>query len=102
MRTSFTVTKGTETVGRFDVGLLGEHNVENVLAVIAAASSLGLAHDELDRALRRFAGVKRRQELCGIASGVVVIDDYAHHPTAVRETLAALRRRSGRGRLVAV
>jgi UDP-N-acetylmuramate: L-alanyl-gamma-D-glutamyl-meso-diaminopimelate ligase len=52
--------------------------------------------------LPRFLGVRRRQELVGIAAGVTVIDDYAHHPTAVRETLAALRRRAGTGRLHAI
>jgi UDP-N-acetylmuramate: L-alanyl-gamma-D-glutamyl-meso-diaminopimelate ligase len=101
-RSSFLVTRNGESFGRFDVGLTGEHNVENALAAVAAAADLGVRADEIDRALRRFGGVKRRQELRGIASGVAVIDDYAHHPTAVRETLIALRRRAGRGKLVAV
>src|SRR5262249_50112452 len=77
--------KKVESFCRFDVGMTAEHNIENALAAIAAAASLGLGADEIDRALRRFGGVKRRQELRGIASGVAVIDDYAHHPTAVRE-----------------
>jgi UDP-N-acetylmuramate: L-alanyl-gamma-D-glutamyl-meso-diaminopimelate ligase len=101
-RSIFTVTREGEVFGRFDVALTGEHNVENVLGVVAIAAGLGLRADEIDRGLRRFAGVKRRQEVRGIASGVTVIDDYAHHPTAVRETLAALRRRAGRGKLVAI
>src|SRR5262249_2345366 len=101
-RTVFIVRKNGESFGRFDVGMTGEHNIENALAAIAAAASLGLGADEIDRALRRFGGVKRRQELRGIASGVAVIDDYPHHPTAVRETLSALRRRVGRGKLVAI
>jgi UDP-N-acetylmuramate: L-alanyl-gamma-D-glutamyl-meso-diaminopimelate ligase len=101
-RTSFTVTREGESFGRFDVALVGEHNIENALGVIAAATVLGLSHDEIDRGLRRFAGVKRRQEVRGVASGVTVIDDYAHHPTAIRETLAALRRRAARGKLVAI
>ena len=101
-RTTFTVSRGGEAFARFDVGLTGEHNIENVLGVVACAAGLGLRADEIDRGLRRFGGVKRRPEVRGIASGVTVIDDYAHHPTAVRETLAALRRRAGRGKLVAV
>jgi UDP-N-acetylmuramate: L-alanyl-gamma-D-glutamyl-meso-diaminopimelate ligase len=102
LRTTFTVAHGDEAVGRFDVGMVGEHNIENALAAVAAASALGLRREEIERALRRFAGVKRRQEVRGSASGVVVIDDYAHHPTAVKETLGALRRRAGRGKLVAL
>jgi UDP-N-acetylmuramate: L-alanyl-gamma-D-glutamyl-meso-diaminopimelate ligase len=102
MRSVFTVRRNGEIFGRFDVGLVGEHNVENALGAIAAATALGLGHDDIDRALRRFGGVKRRQEIRGIASGVAIVDDYAHHPTAVRETLHALRRRTGRGKLVAV
>ncbi len=102
MRTHFTVTRHGEPVGRFDVGLVGEHNIENALAVVAVAAERGLSVEEIDRGLRRFAGVKRRQELRGIAAGVRVVDDYAHHPTAVRETLVGLRRRVGRGKLVAV
>ncbi len=100
-RTLFTATRAGEEVGRFDVGLLGDYNVENTLAVVAACSALGLSPAEIGRGLRRFRGVKRRQELRGVAAGVAVIDDYAHHPTAVRETLSALRRR-GRGKLVAL
>jgi UDP-N-acetylmuramate: L-alanyl-gamma-D-glutamyl-meso-diaminopimelate ligase len=101
-RTTFLVRRGGEVFARFDVGLTGEHNIENALAAVAAATELGLTPEEIDRGLRRFGGVKRRQELRGIAAGVSVIDDYAHHPTAVKETLAALRRRVGRGKLVAV
>jgi len=101
-RTTFLVRRNGESYARFEVGLLGEHNIENALGAVAAAASLGLSQDVIDRALRRFAGVKRRQELRGIAAGVAVIDDYAHHPTAVQSTLAALRRRVGRGKLVAI
>ena len=68
----------------------------------AAATALGLQPPEIARALRRFAGVRRRQDVRGVAQGVAVIDDFAHHPTAVRETLAALRRQYGRGKLLAI
>jgi UDP-N-acetylmuramate: L-alanyl-gamma-D-glutamyl-meso-diaminopimelate ligase len=101
-RTQFLVRRGGELFGRFDANIMGEHNVENALGAIAAGASLGLTFEELDRAVRRFAGVKRRQELVGVAAGVQVIDDYAHHPTAVRQTLQALRKRAGQGTLLAV
>jgi UDP-N-acetylmuramate: L-alanyl-gamma-D-glutamyl-meso-diaminopimelate ligase len=101
-RTQFLVRRGGEPFGRFDANLNGEHNVENALGAIAAGASLGLTFEELDRAVRRFAGVKRRQELVGVAAGVQVIDDYAHHPTAVRQTLQALRKRAGQGTLLAI
>jgi UDP-N-acetylmuramate: L-alanyl-gamma-D-glutamyl-meso-diaminopimelate ligase len=101
-RTQFVVRRAGEVFGRFDVALSGEANVENALAAIAAASALGLAPEEIERAVRRFIGVKRRQEVVGVAAGVTVIDDYGHHPTAVRATIAALRRRTGKGKLVAI
>jgi UDP-N-acetylmuramate: L-alanyl-gamma-D-glutamyl-meso-diaminopimelate ligase len=101
-RTAFTITRGGEYFGTFEVGLVGEHNVENTLAVVAMSASLGLGPAEIAQGLSRFLGVKRRQELRGVAAGVSVIDDYGHHPTAIRETLAALRRRNGRGKLIAL
>jgi UDP-N-acetylmuramate: L-alanyl-gamma-D-glutamyl-meso-diaminopimelate ligase len=95
-RTRFRVVRGAEEVGEFDLGLTGEHNVENAVAVIAAATHLGLTPGEIARGMARFRGVKRRQELRGVASGVEVIDDYGHHPTAIKETLAGLRKASGK------
>lgn len=71
--------------------LPGEHNLVNALAVIAAAQHDGIAASDIARALSRFEGVKRRQEVVGRGGGVLVIDDFAHHPTAVSATLDALR-----------
>ncbi len=71
----------------------GAHNVENALGVVAAARALGLAFEEIAQGLGSFAGVRRRQEVRGEVGGVVVVDDFAHHPTAVRETIAAIRAR---------
>jgi UDP-N-acetylmuramate: L-alanyl-gamma-D-glutamyl-meso-diaminopimelate ligase len=73
------------------VRLPGRHNCLNSLAVSAVLHRLGLSPDQINAALRNFGGVKRRQEVRGIVGGVTVIDDFAHHPTAVRETLAALK-----------
>lgn len=82
--------------------LPGTHNVLNVLAVAAALSRAGLSPDRIRSGLESFQGVRRRQEVRGVAGGVTVIDDFAHHPTAVRETLAAIRSAYNGARLVAV
>lgn len=79
----------------------GAHNVENALGVAAAATALGLAPAEIAAGLAAFRGVKRRQEVRGTAGGVTVIDDFAHHPRAVKETLAAIRGRFPGGRILA-
>jgi UDP-N-acetylmuramate: L-alanyl-gamma-D-glutamyl-meso-diaminopimelate ligase len=94
---------------RFDAGggevllpLGGRHNVENAMGVYAAARALGLTHDEVRAGFASFQGVKRRQEERGTVRGVLVIDDFAHHPTAVRETIAAVKGRYAGRRLLAV
>ena len=84
-----------------DTGLAGIFNMENLVGAIAAARCLDVELPEIVRSSRRFLGVKRRQEVCGIAYGVTVVDDFAHHPTAIRETLGALKGRHGPGRLIA-
>jgi len=75
------------------LGLWGRHNAANALAVWAAARHDGLEPAAIADAMARFRGVRRRQELVGEAAGVTVIDDFAHHPTAVETTLAGLRER---------
>jgi UDP-N-acetylmuramate: L-alanyl-gamma-D-glutamyl-meso-diaminopimelate ligase len=69
----------------------GAHNVENALGVAAAATALGLSPAEIAAGLAAFRGVKRRQEVRGVAGGVTVVDDFAHHPRAVEKTLAAVQ-----------
>jgi UDP-N-acetylmuramate: L-alanyl-gamma-D-glutamyl-meso-diaminopimelate ligase len=91
-----------ERVEHFESLLVGRHNVANCVAAIAVARARGVAIADIQRGLASFAGVRRRQELRGIAGGVTVLDDYAHHPTAVRETLKALRKRYPKRRLIAV
>jgi UDP-N-acetylmuramate: L-alanyl-gamma-D-glutamyl-meso-diaminopimelate ligase len=95
------IAQGNKAVGTIEIGLPGAHNFENLLGVVAAASRLGLDMPSVARGMRRFLGVKRRQEVSGIAGGVTLIDDFAHHPTAIRETLLALRGRHGPGKLIA-
>ncbi|HYC49795.1 MAG TPA: UDP-N-acetylmuramate--L-alanine ligase [Gemmatimonadaceae bacterium] len=80
----------------------GYHNVENAAGVYAAARSLGLSHDQIAHGFTTFKGVKRRQEVRGEIGGVLVIDDFAHHPTAVRETIEGIRQRYPDRRLWAV
>jgi UDP-N-acetylmuramate: L-alanyl-gamma-D-glutamyl-meso-diaminopimelate ligase len=92
-------------LGEFALGLPGEHNVRNALAALAVAAEVGIPAEAARPALAAFRGVKRRLEVRGRARGVTVYDDFAHHPTAVRETLKALRAAEptgGGGRLVAV
>jgi UDP-N-acetylmuramate: L-alanyl-gamma-D-glutamyl-meso-diaminopimelate ligase len=80
----------------------GDFNVENALAALAAVTSLGVPLADAVAVLRDVKGVKRRQEIRGEQSGVVVIDDFAHHPTAVRGSIEALRARYPGRRLLAV
>ena len=88
--------------GEFQTPLLGEFNLLNCLAVIVAADAWGISKEEIGSALETFQNVKRRAEVRGEERGVTVIDDFAHHPTAVRETLRALRARYSDRRLIAV
>jgi UDP-N-acetylmuramate: L-alanyl-gamma-D-glutamyl-meso-diaminopimelate ligase len=90
-RTHFNVRYNGEAYGRFQSPLLGVHNVRNALAAIAVGSRSGLTAAQLIEGLRTFKGIKRRLETVGVSGGVTVLDDFAHHPTAVHETLAALR-----------
>ena len=88
---SFDVTCKGEPYGRFDSSLHGTHNVRNALAGLVVGDALGLSAAEMAKGLATFRGVRRRMELRGIANGVSVFDDFAHHPTAIRETLRAAR-----------
>jgi UDP-N-acetylmuramate: L-alanyl-gamma-D-glutamyl-meso-diaminopimelate ligase len=80
----------------------GTHNVENALGVYAAARNLGLSFDEIATAFKSFSGVKRRQEVRANINGILVIDDFAHHPTAVRETIFAIKNRYANRRVWAI
>jgi UDP-N-acetylmuramate: L-alanyl-gamma-D-glutamyl-meso-diaminopimelate ligase len=89
--TRFAVRRAGEAFGTFESPLLGVHNVRNALAAIAVGAFAGVPAADLATGLRGFKGIKRRLETIGVERGVTVIDDFAHHPTAVHETLAALR-----------
>jgi UDP-N-acetylmuramate: L-alanyl-gamma-D-glutamyl-meso-diaminopimelate ligase len=98
----FTVTREGEQWGKFETPLIGDFNLLNCLAVIIAAGTWGINREAIAGALRSFKNVRRRAEVRGEEGGVLVIDDFAHHPTAVRETLRGLRNRYQQRRLIAV
>ena len=82
--------------------LNGEHNRQNALAAIAAARHVGVTPAIAIAALSEFVNVKRRMEIRGVENGVTVIDDFAHHPTAIATTVGGLRRKVGSSRILAV
>ena len=87
---------------QFETRLAGTFNVKNVLGAIACAQELGLERKILQEALRDFRNVKRRLEVRGVVNGITVFDDFAHHPTAIRETLMAVKARYPNNRLWAI
>ena len=89
--TSFTLWKENRRMSRIRLPLYGRHNVENAVGAVAVSDALGVEPERAAEALEEFQGVRRRQELRGDENGFAVIDDFAHHPTSVRETLAAIR-----------
>jgi UDP-N-acetylmuramate: L-alanyl-gamma-D-glutamyl-meso-diaminopimelate ligase len=90
-RTFFDPCYHGKSEGKIEVGLIGWHNVKNALAVYALGRAMGIDGAKLRDGFQTFTGVKRRQEIRGQRRGVLVIDDFAHHPTAVRETIDAVR-----------
>ena len=91
--TDFTLVESGNAVERLRSPLSGTHNVRNVLGAIALVRGVGLSPGEIAASLPRFAGVRRRLEVKGEANGILIVDDFAHHPTAVAGTLAAARAR---------
>jgi UDP-N-acetylmuramate: L-alanyl-gamma-D-glutamyl-meso-diaminopimelate ligase len=100
--TEFDVHRSGRRHATFRTRLMGEHNLANILAAVAVADRVGIPPDQVSAALEGFSGVRRRQQIRGLRRGVTVMDDFAHHPTAVRETLRAVRPFYPAGRLIAV
>jgi UDP-N-acetylmuramate: L-alanyl-gamma-D-glutamyl-meso-diaminopimelate ligase len=100
--TVFEVTKNDQSFGTFKTRLYGEHNLLNALACIAIADGLDIPVNVIAAALQTFEGIKRRQEVRGQKRQITVLDDFAHHPTAVRETVRAVKSVVSGGRLIAV
>jgi len=101
-KTVFQVHKDGKFFGKFQTPLMGEHNLLNALPVIAICHHIGIDHHTISSGLESFKGVKRRQEIRGVKNGVTVMDDFAHHPTAVRETIRAVKPFYPNGRVIAV
>jgi len=98
----FSVSFNDEAVGVVNWSLLGQHNVNNAIAAIAAARHAGVLAKHAVHALSEFKGVKRRLEVVGKIKGITVYDDFAHHPTAIASTLQGLRKHVGDARIIAV
>lgn len=99
---SFDVFFNGEKLGTVNWSLTGEHNRMNALAAIAAARHVGVVPELAIAALGKFENVKRRMELRGMVNNIAVIDDFAHHPTAIATTVAGLRKKVGTARILAV
>ncbi|NTW50404.1 MAG: UDP-N-acetylmuramate:L-alanyl-gamma-D-glutamyl-meso-diaminopimelate ligase [Chlorobiales bacterium] len=99
-KTSFSVLREGKLVGRFSSPLFGEHNCRNVLATIAVATHAGLSPEHIQTGLSSFKSPKRRLEVLGEFDGITLIDDFAHHPTAIHETLKAVRQKYPERRMV--
>ena len=95
----FSLLRNGETLGQYESSLVGEHNLYNQVAAAAAAIRSGLTPNQLAEGFATFKGIRRRQEVIGEPGNVTVIDDFAHHPTAVKSTIGALRQRFGGRRL---
>ncbi|HEA68633.1 MAG TPA: UDP-N-acetylmuramate:L-alanyl-gamma-D-glutamyl-meso-diaminopimelate ligase [Desulfobacterales bacterium] len=100
--TRFEVSKHGKPFGIFKSRLMGEHNLLNALACIAIADHLMVPCKAMADALETFQGIKRRQEVRGRKGGITVMDDFAHHPTAVRETIQGVKPFYPKGRVIAV
>jgi UDP-N-acetylmuramate: L-alanyl-gamma-D-glutamyl-meso-diaminopimelate ligase len=98
----FTLNHNSREVGTIRLPMIGLHNVENTIAVAAVAIKLGVPADEVCRSFSTFKGIKRRQEVVGEKNGVVVLDDFAHHPTAIGLTIQGVKEAYPEGRVWAV
>jgi len=97
--THFRVARKAEERARVELPLVGRHNVLNAIAALALADGRGVPREAIEEALRTFRGVARRMQIRAEAAGVIVVDDFAHHPTAIRATIEAARTRWPRRRL---
>ncbi|MBW1942958.1 MAG: UDP-N-acetylmuramate:L-alanyl-gamma-D-glutamyl-meso-diaminopimelate ligase, partial [Deltaproteobacteria bacterium] len=100
--THLTVCHGRDEFVPLVTPIYGRHNISNLLSVVALSHFLKIDRLQLQKAAGTFTGIKRRQEIKGEKGGILVLDDFAHHPTAVRETILAVRERYRSRRLIAV
>jgi UDP-N-acetylmuramate--alanine ligase len=99
---AFSLLYGGKEVGRFSLGMAGRHNIQNALAAIAVSVELGIDFKTIEQALATFSGVHRRLEKKGEEGGVVVFDDYGHHPTEIKVTVETLRHAYPEARILVV
>jgi UDP-N-acetylmuramate: L-alanyl-gamma-D-glutamyl-meso-diaminopimelate ligase len=88
----FTVKKGRRVIGAFCWSMMGEHNIQNAVSVIAMALNLGIPLEKIKQGVESFKGVRRRQEVILNQNGIVLIDDFAHHPTSVKITIKGVKK----------
>lgn len=100
--TEFIMTRDGWSIGQFQTSMIGMHNLRNTTAVIALLTEMGLYHEDLPKALLEYQGTRRRQEYIGKCNGAPVYDDFAHHPTAVTETIRAFRQAFAGKRIIAL
>lgn len=98
----FEVFFNSEKVASASWSMLGEHNMQNALAAIAAARHVGVPAELSVESLKGFKGIKRRMEVRGVINNITVYDDFAHHPTAIQRTLDGLRKNVGKKRIIAI
>ncbi len=99
---SFDIISGTRCLGRMELSIPGIHNVSNSLGAVAVAMKMGIPFETIKEAVRRYRGVRRRFEVKGVVDNILVIEDYAHHPTEIMATLRSARYIANGGRLVGV
>lgn len=99
---AFDIVHDGVTLGRVEWSLIGQHNMHNAVMAVAAARHAGVPTDIAIAALAKFKNAKRRMEVRGVVQDVTLYDDFAHHPTAIKTTLAGLRAKVGKGRILAV
>ncbi len=101
-RQYFSVIEKGKDLGRWSISLSGRHNVYNALAVIAASKKLGMNYFDIKKAILSFSGTERRLQLLGKYQGALIIDDYAHHPTEIKATLAGVKKMYANRRIITV
>ncbi|OQY01972.1 MAG: UDP-N-acetylmuramate--L-alanine ligase [Desulfobacteraceae bacterium 4572_130] len=101
-KTCFKVKTPNKNIFEIKTSLMGKHNILNCLGVIAAAKKINISNDNLIKSFKNFLGIKKRQEIKAVKNGITIMDDFAHHPTSVKETINAVKPFFSKGRIIAV
>jgi UDP-N-acetylmuramate: L-alanyl-gamma-D-glutamyl-meso-diaminopimelate ligase len=100
--TTMLILKGETDYMTLSTPLYGNHNISNLLSIVVLSDYLRINGLVFSEAMKNFNGIKRRQEIRGEKNGILILDDFAHHPTAVRETISAVKKKYGNRRLLAI